>query len=740
MDSYYIEIRNRVHGNSINEFLSKDNSVARAFRNRKREFLLYEDTTGVSNLERLWSSLTDVQRWEIDTLYEDLSEINKDRYKPQYNESVNYPLNDGCVFLIPLDDSYNELISIEGKDLFLEYTDSELFLDNSYKIISSDPLYVKSNTAKSKGGFSNITQLVENAVVWIYSKAADKIFNITPLISNLEITTSFNGGFFSISNISSLDIRPTASNSNTQIYYSSVIDFWKSQQDEAQDIQLNVGSYYHWFQQNDVVFISFERLDIEEKRSNDIFIDSKQIPNKIWDMIGLIDKVSMNHNADSNFIPINISGRDLSKLLVEDGSYFYPYAIMGQVDNFFLNNKQDNRFLKRLFGSGNYYAKFAYMFSSIKDSLGFIFNHLTNISVVDNELFSPYKQSIDWETGEVKDRTSKAYNITNADNNYLSEVEVRGIWNIVKLLVDDNISDRRVTNSGITKPDGSLMESIQSLCQDPFVEFFGDTYLDQYTFIARQPPFTPNAITEAIKECITISSDVQRSIYLEWETEYYSYYQLESSTSFLGNQTYGHLANLPTVYLPEYISTFGNHRKVIPTKYISYNALKGFGSKEEGDRFRNAVINDLIFLTETTSYLPFTQKGNIVIAGGDRRIKRGTWIYIQSIDSYAYVDDVSNRLRVSDGDIDRSTTVSFSRCMKSSYLKTRDLSFNAGLSDSQIKSSDYQIYSYFSIVDTSLIKKTLIDRFNGVQSVVDNYSMNSFVNEEQFNFFLKRRI
>lgn len=736
MNSYLFEINSRIHGDNLNDFLSKDISVAKAFKNRKREFLAYQDSTGISNLDRIWRSLTPIQKREIDTLYEDMSEIDKDRYKPSFNETINYPLNDGCTLLVPKDDAYNELASIEGKDLFLEYQDSEQFLDDSFKFISQDPLYRRVDEIRSKDTQSNIVQLHQNAQVWVYSKAFDKIINITPLMNRISIDSSDFGGSFSITTISSYSNFETLRSGDSVIHYGSVLDFWQFESD-VYDKELNTSSHFNWIQQNDIVFISFERLLLEEVRSLDTFIDQNEIAGKVWDMIGLVDSVRLSHNVEQNYSITSINGRDLSKLLEEDGSYFYPYAIMGQVDNFFLNTQDDKRFLKRLFGSGKYYARFAYMYPSIKDSLGFIFNHLTNTSIAPNTLFSCYEKSRDWVTGEIKDRTTKAVNIINAGDDYLSEVEVNGVWKIIKLLVDNNISDRRLTSSGISKPDGSLLETIHSICQSPFVEFFGDTYLDQYTFISRQPPFTQNSIIEAIKNCISVSSDmIGGNIDLMWEQEYYSYFQLESTASLLGTSTYGHLANLPVVYFPEYISNFGNHRKVIPSKYISNTGLINVGSSQDNDLFRNAVINDLVFLIEIYSYLPFTQKGSITIKGGDRRIKKNTWIYIESIDSYAYVDTVSNQLSASESNIDRSTDISFSRCMRASYIKPREMISSINI-DAEVR---YSVgYSYFNIINIDLIKKTLLDKFNGVQKITENFTVNSFVNRDQFEFFLKRR-
>ena len=53
-------------------------------------------------------------------------------------------------------------------------------------------------------------------------------------------------------------------------------------------------------------------------------------------MMGLVDTVSTNVDANSTDYAVNVNGRDLSKLLVEDGSYFIPLKFVeGSPDRWF---------------------------------------------------------------------------------------------------------------------------------------------------------------------------------------------------------------------------------------------------------------------------------------------------------------------------------------------------------------------------------------------------------------------
>ena len=62
------------------------------------------------------------------------------------------------------------------------------------------------------------------------------------------------------------------------------------------------------------------------------------------------------------------------------------------------------------------------------------------------------------------------------------------------------------------------------------------------------------------------------------------------------------------------------------------------------DLFRQALAEDLKYSVESTCYLPFTRTGTITIKGGDRRIKRGTFIYFTPTNEIFYVDQVQHNL------------------------------------------------------------------------------------------------
>lgn len=93
--------------------------------------------------------------------------------------------------------------------------------------------------------------------------------------------------------------------------------------------------------ENDVVFISLSQdIQPEEGYVDDFFLSVDNIKGKDWTMFGLIDSNSTSLNAEATDVSINIAGRDLMKLLIEDGSFFFQksYANPDQKDTAF-NNK-----------------------------------------------------------------------------------------------------------------------------------------------------------------------------------------------------------------------------------------------------------------------------------------------------------------------------------------------------------------------------------------------------------------
>lgn len=100
---------------------------------------------------------------------------------------------------------------------------------------------------------------------------------------------------------------------------------------------------------NDLFFIAFSSLENESdkadlvgedtegyNRANDI---AKIASESSFDMIGLVDNVTVQQNAENGNITIDVTGRDLSKLLSDDGTFFFNYSTTKNPSRIFYNEQ-----------------------------------------------------------------------------------------------------------------------------------------------------------------------------------------------------------------------------------------------------------------------------------------------------------------------------------------------------------------------------------------------------------------
>jgi hypothetical protein len=551
---------------------------------------------------------------------------------------------------------------------------------------------------------------------------------------------------------------------------SNVINYFNVEQPSKEHVK---DFFTKKLQNNDVVFIRFEKLGLEEENGllsgfDDAFEINKtslcgntEDPfTRNWDMIGLIDGVRSSYSAGSTDRFVNIQGRDLTKLLIEDASYFIPVKfIEGSDKRFIWGGNEEDSWYKRNMISGSYDYYFAYTMKEFKTAIGFIVNHLSNLGVVPDELFSSYG-----------DKISKVKDIPTQDVNYIVDKKVKGIWQIIKFFVDPAIEFRRIADDSLANPDGTLFEYIKKLCQEPFVEFWGDTNGDTYDFILRQPPFTKEAIQGVAKEgkYITIENKDLYNYDFDFDERFYSFYQIEPENTFLGEDKNSMLAYIPIIYFNQIAETFGNKRLIVKDNYISMRALTGGDVNLNFDIFISTLLPDYKFVIDTNHYLPFTRKGSITI-NGDRRIKRGTFIRLEATDELFYVTDVSHSLSIGRGKIDRTTTIQVERGMVFDYILGKSLSSDSINKQARFNKATGKVettqkyFNYFNIVDTQLIYDTIVQNVNqnkavGGGSINQQQGINSTptvfaqasriketvktkfgINEEIFDFFLTRK-
>ena len=631
-----------------------------------------------------------------------------------------------------------EVVALNGKNLFQEQGDFNTFISNRYIELINDPDYIQDFLIETRGRISAIYKNY-NVSVWIWCRALNRIIDASPYVNNMNTAIDMmNGGSFNfiLEGILADNEKPEEPISSSIQARSNTISYARYVEDESQTTPT---PYFHrWIQRNDLVFIRFEslRLETDRNENRDTFVDKNRLPEKIYDMIGLVDSCNYNFDGTSESSSVNISGRDFMKLLTDDGSWFYPLQFMEGSETLFYNVQQNNSWFRRNFVNGSFENLFVYSMRSIKNTIGFIINQLSNLGAVDNDVLSAYKD----------DRTEV---VRIGDNNLLEWNKLQGVWQIINVLIDDNVSDRRVANSQISRPDGNLKAQIDKICQRPFVEFFGDTYGDKYEFIVRQPPFTKSQVQKYISENDIIEIELKDvdGYTLDWDNSYYSWYQINPQGVFLGNNEQIALAYIPIVFFPRIAEIFGNNRMVVTDNYFSQQAFNGNENKENRDKFKESIINDFIYLIESNCYLPFTRKGRINI-DRDRRIKVGTWVRFKPTGEIFYVDGVKNGYSCTNDIVDGGTVVNVSRGMVEKYVLPKE-SLNRQtplfLSNRPIDAFRQKPFTYWDIVNINKIKQTLVQKLthpNGnqqQQSTQNTTKANFGLNDNVFNFFLNRR-
>ena len=518
--------------------------------------------------------------------------------------------------------------------------------------------------------------------VWVWSKSMDSdgstLTNITNFVENIQINVNKNGGNFSITlphiSVGKRDIKTLADllvyeyefngqknyvNKDT-LHYKDVL--------KPEDIKAKFGDsdgkvegeqfirkfnfFNRLLQNNDIVFIRMEKIGIDKKTidlENEFKISNSSLPNNYFDMIGLVSNVADATNSEGGVRKINVSGQDLSKLLIDDGVYFFPIEyIIKDREQIILNSanhKSGNRIIippSKDTNKDSYEANIqnnlqgfmptaSFNFDktqSIEEWLVFIFTQLTNIDIVHDTLFNYFEE-----------KTFVVSREAFINGNDIDLIKASGIWQIVKLVIDKEIGGRRLADQSFASATGSLMNLIRKICQEPFVEFFMDTYGDKFYFICRKPPFSESSYKS--NYTINIYEDDVIADNLSFNNEFYTWYKLNPYGSLIDDSLGESMAILPAVMLPEYMEIWGSKILEITTQYLDIDVSQSVQTENNLDIIKSQGRQDLDWLIETHAYLPFTRQGTITIKS-DRRIKRGMNIRYVPTGELFYVDGVSN--------------------------------------------------------------------------------------------------
>ena len=299
-----------------------------------------------------------------------------------------------------------------------------------------------------------------------------------------------------------------------------------------------------------------------------------------------------------------------------------------------------------------------------------------------------------------------------------------GIWQITKLLIDSSVADKQVLDAGMSTQQGSLLNFFRKVCQEPMVEFMGDTFGNQYYWIVRKPPFDKESFTKMMELTLTdIDENDIIQTNLSWNNQgIYSWYQYIPYADLLGIRESA--LYVPAVFFPEFASVWGSRPLCVESNYFNFVFSGRFNSDkvengQNGDRIIKNAIKDFKYIIESNAYNPFTRRGTITLIG-DRRIKRGTLVTLPTTGEVFYVDSVNNSFDISIGSVNRTTTLNVSRGMYPNFINGKEIGDKK--------------FSYFNIIDFGDTDVNDVT-FDNWKSVVGKWK----VNFDNFKFFMSKQ-
>ena len=360
--------------------------------------------------------------------------------------NVNCYLRAPIKLKLPVKNATKEIIS-SNTNLQDDASDFNAFLGEQIDKIINNPSYL------SLGKGVIVDRNKPQVTVWLWSKSlmdngVGSLFDLSPYVNNLQVSTTETGGNFSFTlppikgkkvpinggfywdidydSISFYDfnrqnnwVSRTSFNSRKPTSAQVQINNNEAEHEQASILKRTDFAFQKIIASNDIIFISLDSLkktDNESKLQQDITPSSIDLPNNIFDMIALVDLSTVNYNAGSNVVTIDVNGRDLMKLLIDDGSYFFNSSIASEDVSGMFKNMSENQGDVRDVDYGNdkrirpfermrlpagevdIFLRYDY---SIEYVLKGLFSQLSNIQVAPDELFSAYGENrTSFQTGK----------------------------------------------------------------------------------------------------------------------------------------------------------------------------------------------------------------------------------------------------------------------------------------------------------------------------------------------------
>ena len=421
------------------------------------------------------------------------------------------------------------------------------------------------------------------------------------------------------------------------------------------------------------------------------------------------------------------------------------------------------------------------LYSAVEDYIAF-----TQTITTEEKTLTPVYNSSDKDTSKMWQISSKHPNLLKALNlakKYVNTEKpkdtttktnkdfLKGLWQIIDIVIDENVRNRVLVDTSIAGHTGNIFSALQRVCIEPFAEMLFDTYGDRYCVLVRQQPFDYNGVTNCLtgqnltysqydengkikkktnENGVNITDDSKFNLVIdldenliqneniEWYSgDVFSWYRINPQGYLFGSSNALTWLYLPAVYFSEYAEIWGSRPWVLNSPYIvdkSFVLDSNSGFKQ--DPLLVQSYYDLKYMIDSHCYLPFTKTGSFTIAGGDRRIKRGTWVRRKATGEVFYVESVSNS-----GDfgssVNRRTVIQVSHGMVEKYTQLQS-----------VVGYDNDI-SYFNIIDTKLnfdkVKNEQTDKNKDNPSEEINTNLQAEnvlktfkVNRDVFDFFVSK--
>jgi len=424
------------------------------------DFLNYTDERDETNLQKIINKYESRDEKEI---YRNiiLNYQDKNYYEQHIDEFNQLPIKKATVLSIPKNKVNVEVYSTLSNQI--EGLQTNAFLIKQYKDLLTDSNFSSVFKNLKNEQLGGVQTHYPNCTVWLWCRSlfndpniliVDKelqgvIFNLTPFIINLNTNVNAQAGSFNLelnNLICYYDDKKGWQLKNLRETNGGYTSKYSLDLVKGGKLKRNQFFFQNVVSENDIIFIRFETLKneispsingIKDRRTTQgkLIINQEDLPNNIYDMIGLVDLIST--SVEPNNLTSNIQGRDLTKLLIEDGCYFYPIEF---IPGGMFSNEMEEDYLERIDGKLINLTQGA--IKTLSYTLKFIINNLAHIKICSEDLFNAY--------GE---RVSKTYrlDIKSRKEKNKQQTELYNIILEIKKLInssrqDDNLEDSPTEN------------------------------------------------------------------------------------------------------------------------------------------------------------------------------------------------------------------------------------------------------------------------------------------------------